>query len=515
MKRARARVLVELALLLPEWQRGEVLTEAMAAARSIKEEGLFWDKGYKERVLEDKTWVLGELAQHLPEWQRGEVLTEAMAAARRIWDKEVQARVLGELALRLPESQRSVVLTEAMAATRRIQDTRVRARVLGELPLHLPESQRSVVLTEALAAAQIDMLGKLVPHLPAALLVEVLAVTRTIRGSGEWTEGVLDKLVPYLPPALLGEALAVAQTIRDQEHRARALGELALHLPEAYLPESQRSVVLTEAMAATRMIISNTWDQLRALGKLAPHLPEGQQRDEVLAGIRAEVIELARSHRDTWRQVWDEFPMGMPEQPGRDLGHREEGDLVSLIQSLDELAPHLPEMPWSEILAEVLGEAQSMKDVSYRAEALGKLAPHLPEGQQREVLLAEALAGGARLVEYAKPKTESLGELASYLPEAQRSKVRKMLAEALTAVQAIEEKGDRAEALGKLAPHLPEALAQLYTLWDETLPALANRTRSELLSAIHALVPVIYALGGEKAIVETFHAIQDVGRWWP
>jgi len=30
-----------------------------------------------------------------------------------------------------------------------------------------------------------------------------------------------------------------------------------------------------------------------------------------------------------------------------------------------------------------------------------------------------------------------------------------------------------------------------------------------------ALAPVIAALGGVEAVVETFRAIQDVGRWWP
>ena len=30
-----------------------------------------------------------------------------------------------------------------------------------------------------------------------------------------------------------------------------------------------------------------------------------------------------------------------------------------------------------------------------------------------------------------------------------------------------------------------------------------------------ALIPIIAALGGPEALVETVRAIQDVGRWWP
>jgi hypothetical protein len=58
-------------------------------------------------------------------------------------------------------------------------------------------------------------------------------------------------------------------------------------------------------------------------------------------------------------------------------------------------------------------------------------------------------------------------------------------------------------------------LANVYPLWQETLPILAARTRKDLLADLRALSPIITALGGAEVIVETFRAIQDVGRWWP
>ena len=48
-----------------------------------------------------------------------------------------------------------------------------------------------------------------------------------------------------------------------------------------------------------------------------------------------------------------------------------------------------------------------------------------------------------------------------------------------------------------------------------TAQLLVGHTRENLLSDLRALEPVIAALGGAQAVVETFHAIQDVGRWWP
>jgi hypothetical protein len=58
-------------------------------------------------------------------------------------------------------------------------------------------------------------------------------------------------------------------------------------------------------------------------------------------------------------------------------------------------------------------------------------------------------------------------------------------------------------------------LKSLLLAWQTTLHRLAQRTRQNLLGDISALTPFIHALGGDKAIVETFHAIQDVGEWWP
>jgi hypothetical protein len=70
--------------------------------------------------------------------------------------------------------------------------------------------------------------------------------------------------------------------------------------------------------------------------------------------------------------------------------------------------------------------------------------------------------------------------------------------------------------MAELLPHLAQLPCQhLYPPWQETLPILAIRTRKDLLADLRALSPIIAALGGAEAVVETFHAIQDVGRWWP
>ena len=69
------------------------------------------------------------------------------------------------------------------------------------------------------------------------------------------------------------------------------------------------------------------------------------------------------------------------------------------------------------------------------------------------------------------------------------------------------------EILGQIAPGTPRPV--LYSLWQETLDILATRNRQDLTAGIRTFIPVIARLGGREAIVETFYAIQDVGRWWP
>jgi hypothetical protein len=105
----------------------ELLPEALAAAREIKNEG-------------DRARALTALAERLPE-----VWPEALAAAREIKDEYHRADVLTALAARLPPE----LLPEALAAAREIKDAGARAHALSVLAERLPPE----MLPEALAAA--------------------------------------------------------------------------------------------------------------------------------------------------------------------------------------------------------------------------------------------------------------------------------------------------------------------------------------------------------------------------
>jgi hypothetical protein len=110
-------------------------------------------------------------------------------------------------------------------------------------------------------------------------------------------------------------------------------------------------------------------------------------------------------------------------------------------------------------------------------------------------------------------RAEALAALAEHLAEPQRGEA---LAQALEAARAIGSEGPRSEALAALALHLATRPASpLYSLWSQTLPVLASRTRKDLLADLGALVPVILRLGGPQAAADVYRAILDVGQWWP
>jgi len=429
------------------------------------------------------------LVPHLPVV----LLPEALAAARAIKDVRYRAEALTGLVPHLPQSVSETVLTEALAAARAIEHEWYRTQALAGLAPHLPELARGQVLTEGLAAARViedewyrtQALAGLTPHLPelaqTQVLAEGLVAARVIKDERYRAEA-LAGLAPYLPEPLwaqvLEEAWAAARRIWDEGDRAWALARLVPHLPEL----AQRQA-LEEAWVAARVIKDERY-RAWALAGLAPYLPElarGQVLAEGLAAARA--IEGGR--------------------------HRAE--------VLAGLAPHLPESERVTVLVEALAAVQAIGDEDFRAEALAGLASYLPEPERVSVLKETPVT--ARAIESERRRLEMSAQLVSHLPESEQ---RQVLVEALVAARAMENRESRSKALVGLAQRLA-ALSDpdLALLWLEErdglnlLHFLARCQRQDLLTDLRALAPVISALGGAEAVVETFRAIQDVGRWWP
>ncbi|MEH2257051.1 hypothetical protein, partial [Nostoc sp.] len=122
-------------------------------------------------------------------------------------------------------------------------------------------------------------------------------------------------------------------------------------------------------------------------------------------------------------------------------------------------------------------------------------------------LFSEALAV-ARAIQDESSRANALTALAKNLPP-------ELFLEALAAAKTIQNESSRANTLSTLADSSSQTpAAELFLLWQDSLHELSLRTRPNLLQDIKVWVPVIFALGGEAAILEIARAIVDVGRWW-
>jgi hypothetical protein len=497
--------------------------------------------GYPDQALEiaghiqDKRFraeALAELALHLPEPEREAMLRQALVAAEQIQYNHVRAEALARLAPHLPEPERKVALHQALAAIRLFYDKKDQAEMLARLVPQLPEPETA--LREALAAAgqiwdepdRAEALAGLAPHLPESLLRQALEAAEQVRDemNRAW---ILAGLAPHLPEPLLRQALEAAEQVRDEMNRARILAGMISRLAELgypdhalevtkqiqaevyraealvrlvpHLPEPEREATLRQALKVTGQIRDES-DQVKAIAWLVPHLPEPERETTLRQALKtAGQIENESFRAEALAKLAPHLPEPLLRQAVVDIGIPLYGFFWG--QALAGLCSRLAELGYPD---QALTIACQAWPESSRAEALAKLAPHLPEP-----LLHQALASARQIVSQ-YDHADALAGLVPRLAELGH------IALSLEVTGQIEIKWNRAEALAGLAPHLAALpCSTLYSLWRKTLPVLSTRTRRDLLSDLRALTPLIFALGGETAITETFRAIQDVDRWWP
>ncbi len=180
---------------------------------------------------------------------------------------------------------------------------------------------------------------------------------------------------------------------------------------------------------------------------------------------------------------------------------------------------------------EALGIARESGDPWARVAALASVAPRLTELSQVEAAMAIARSTGDELgrvhaLAALLPRLAELGQTDDALANARRIGDDWVLARTLAALGRVDEASavardiqhneSRAAALTAVAPRLAALPhTRLSLLWSETLRLLATRSRSDLLSDLASLAPLIPRLGGSEAIAETCTAIEEVGRWWP
>jgi hypothetical protein len=172
-------------------------------------------------------------------------------------------------------------------------------------------------------------------------------------------------------------------------------------------------------------------------------------------------------------------------------------------EMLAELAKYLSDREKSQMLMEAFTLAKEIIDLGEKR-ALASLATRFAELGYPEWALKAVQA-----LEDEAWRAQVLARIGPYLPPS-------VLGEALVIARTIEQRQGRRDAVTGLSSNLATLPgATLQSLWLETLPVLASRTRPDLLADLRALIPALVALGGEDVVKETVAAIKDVGRWWP
>lgn len=510
----RGRSLGVLARRLRGAQKNQVLEAALAITRQIQN-------------TRDRIRVLTEMAQYLRGSRRKHVLRELLTAVPLLKTPAAQEESLRSLVELLP----TTLLHDAFNIAREIQDEARRGVALAALAPRLTQP----LLHEALAAAwQIednDALGRLLaglaPFLSPPLLQEALDLAHRIANRTQQIE-VLAGLVPYLNAqqalgvwdeiaalihgrqgsrilvalvvrlAELGQtevALQLLPLIRSPENRIQALVGMARHL------EDPHDVI---AEAATNVgTIGSAQARAQALEQIAAAAPALLRTHYLnMALSAAEAIEDHRQRSDALATLVSRLTeTGLYAEAF--AATRRIPDELDRVKVLVQIAPRLSKPLHGQIWRESLAVARSISGGLGRARAMAEVALHAPQPFRRQALAELDLAMLFR--EY----MSMVESLAPYLPEP-------MLLETTKLVLGWENMPVRKDALEALAPGLSRLpRVTLVDFWPKVLRHLSSRGRSDILSDLGALAPLIAALGSDAVLVDVSHVIQDVGRWWP
>lgn len=372
--------------------------------------------------------VLAGLIPCLPVERRQDAVSSAVEASDaalpsgvvRPSDTLARARRMLVLAPHLPGEHLDRLSTVVSA----VADDEDRAPLMVEAARHLPDEGRREVIAQVLkwtfsahhTEKRAALLVALAQHVDLDALLDIID---RISSYAERAE-MLGELAPVLAPDQLTRALRSAEAISDGPSRAKAVAELAVHLPSA----DERASLAAQALAIlTRTSGESTAARTKAA--LAAHLP-APGRDLVLD----EVLEVFEATRDE-HLLPPVVRLLTDDQFARLLA-------AGGSPEAEHVARHGP----VGLLPRVLDEVATWKGMFF-AQTMEKLAQHLRPGQ------AHRMAAVATTFDDAEARGRALCALGPHLPSDEQE------AAASAALAALTDKQDPNESyLVKLLPQL-------------------------------------------------------------
>lgn len=496
----RAAALFELAAVVAEDWRAPV---EQAGLRALD-----------RAIMDDQYWPAADsISQKLSERTRRRAWQHILAGVRRLHSEEDRARRIRALAGKLPAE----FMPEATAIVLAVRDDYARCTALQEMAPYL--GQRAL-LEKALSSADSsesteesnrqrrDALISMLPHLPADLLPQALAIFQKLRDSSEVAQ-TLVHLAPYLPDTLLPYILATAAQVADHWGRYWALDELLPHLPTSLLPDALKAIQehpdpdnqaslliaiaprlaleqLSDIVAQAEAITS--WDSKRkALSGIAKHLPPDLQARTLEAisqmpdiynrtqglvciapgiapGLRARLMATARR-----LEPYDEAVISAACADDLSPDLRREILQPTLLRLQQTGTPGALSVLSSVLTPDLIPQALTLLETTENpsVDALVGLAPHLTSDQWPRILEMAGVRRDALLalaphipVEFwssvlirANSDVSTLAALAPHMPL-------NILLLALSRAEAEQDTDARARQLVALLPHIPSQVKE-------------------------------------------------------
>jgi hypothetical protein len=426
----------------------------------------------------DRVRALVALAPHLTLPQ----FAGTLEAGARLRGEVARLELLFGIAPHVPESLWPSALGLALET---LGDT-FRAEALVELAPHLPAGTIAVAFAAATALPQEQLrthaLAGLGPFLPPALVPAALDAADEMVHDANRCDA-LEAMVPVLSDVLLDRAIAQARRVSSPVLRVRVFGALAAS-------GSAADDVLDAALDAIGEIDDHEV-QTAAICQLPSPLPLMLQAkaQRIAEAIACEVCRpQAQAHLGSlpvpeWEPVFAPLL---------------DGDRRIGLERPDRPAP-----PATDRLTRRLAAVPTMESERDRVVTLRDLAPSLAESH-----FPTALRLVGELVDEEK-RADGLIALTPHIPA-------QLLPEVWTIARGIRDDAVRLPVVTCMAPRLAqESAGPLHATWIDVLQFLSRRNRASLLDGLHALLPVIAALGEQRVMRDTAVSVEDVGTWWP
>jgi hypothetical protein len=392
----------------------------------------------------------------------------------------------------IDSSEKEDLLKYTLSLLRSIKDHNERTHALVRAVSILPSDIKEAITNEALneirgmpdGAARLNNFTALLPHFSEAQKENVIQecfTQITALADAERKTGALRNLIQHLPgnqrATVINDALDSARTLEGGGKRARTLSTLL-----QYLSDEEKTAVLAEAIAAA-LTAEDDEDRSWALRSLVAHMPQESLLNTMSAALamnqvvpKAELLLALLKHCPTKvEELYEEILKCIHES--------EDDDKTTILMSLVDV---LPEVAVNELLM----EARKL------------------QGRNRVYVLSMFIR-----------KTSAESKLS-------------LISETIETIRSIDSLADRAHVVLYLTPHLADELKQLQSsdgsdnntqpllrdlasLFQESLPIVATKTRYDLLKETYMLAHAISALAGQAAVIEIVRAIRDVGSWWP